>query len=150
MVTTRPPKTIVKPTALGSVANTDTKLLIYGLFQKGRVLAQDALQGTVFPVKRASVQAPGGEERCGTHTLWHDVRSVEIRVRDTWRQEEAAEQPLLRPHRGTVGLRKVAPGKLEAGHTVIAGDSTTTCSPAGTDVSFMVSSATKSSPRSLT
>ena len=41
MVTTRPPKTIVKPTALGTVANTDTKLLIYGLFQKGRVLAQD-------------------------------------------------------------------------------------------------------------
>ena len=45
MVTTRPPKTIVKPTALGSVANTDTKLLIYGLFQKGRVLAQD---GDIF------------------------------------------------------------------------------------------------------
>ena len=43
MVTTRPPKTIVKPTALGPVANTDTKLLIYSLFQKGRVLAQDAL-----------------------------------------------------------------------------------------------------------
>ena len=43
MVTTRPPKTIVKPTALGPVANTDTKLLIYGLFQKGRVLAQDDL-----------------------------------------------------------------------------------------------------------
>ena len=33
-MTTRPPKTIVKPTALGPVANTDTKLLIYGLFQK--------------------------------------------------------------------------------------------------------------------
>ena len=44
MVTTRPPKTIVKPTALGPVANTDIKLLIYGLFQKGRVLAQDAVQ----------------------------------------------------------------------------------------------------------
>ena len=43
MVTTRPPKTIVKPTALGPVANTDTKLLIYGLFQKGQVLAQDAV-----------------------------------------------------------------------------------------------------------
>ena len=43
MVTTRPPKTIVKPTALGLVANTDTKLLIYGLFQKGRVLAQDGV-----------------------------------------------------------------------------------------------------------
>ena len=56
MVTTRPPKTIVKPTALGPVANTDTKLLIYGLFQKGRVLAQDGnvndeLQGRVL--KRA-------------------------------------------------------------------------------------------------
>ena len=46
MVTTRPPKTIVKPTALGPVANTDTKLLIYGLFQKGRVLAQDGMQTT--------------------------------------------------------------------------------------------------------
>ena len=45
MVTTRPPKTIVKPTALGPVANTDTKLLIYGLFQKGRVLAQDGGPG---------------------------------------------------------------------------------------------------------
>ena len=43
MVTTRPPKTIVKLTALGPVANTDTKLLIYGLFQKGRVLAQDEM-----------------------------------------------------------------------------------------------------------
>ena len=44
MVTTRPPNTIVKPTALGPVANTDTKLLIYGLFQKGRVLAQDGVE----------------------------------------------------------------------------------------------------------
>ena len=53
MVTTRPPKTMVKPTALGPVANTDTKLLIYGLFQKGRVLAQDGVAGrpTVTPSK---------------------------------------------------------------------------------------------------
>ena len=36
-------QTIVKPTALGPVANTDTKLLTYRLFQKGRVLAQDAV-----------------------------------------------------------------------------------------------------------
>ena len=36
-------QTIVKPTALGPVANTDTKLLIYGLFQKGLVLAQDGV-----------------------------------------------------------------------------------------------------------
>ena len=34
MVTTRPHKTIVKPTALGPVANTDTKLLIYGQFKR--------------------------------------------------------------------------------------------------------------------
>ena len=50
MVTTRPPKTIVKPTALGPVANTDTKLLIYGLFQKGRVLAQDGTPTSSFPL----------------------------------------------------------------------------------------------------
>ena len=50
MVTTRPPKTIVKLTALGPVANTDTKLLIYGLFQKGRVLAQDG----------SNIDAPAG------------------------------------------------------------------------------------------
>ena len=43
MVTTRPPKTIVEPTALGPVANTDAKLLIYQLFQEGRVLAQDGV-----------------------------------------------------------------------------------------------------------
>ena len=36
-------QTIVKPTAFGPVANTDTKLLIYGLFQKDRVLAQDGV-----------------------------------------------------------------------------------------------------------
>ena len=40
-------QTIVKPTALGPGANTDTKLLIYGLFQKGRVLAQDAVDADV-------------------------------------------------------------------------------------------------------
>ncbi len=50
MVTTRPPKTIVKPTALGPVANTDTKLLIYGLFQKGRVLAQAGLALLMFRI----------------------------------------------------------------------------------------------------
>ncbi len=40
-------QTIVKPTALGPGANTDTKLLIYGLFQKGRVLAQDGVSQNV-------------------------------------------------------------------------------------------------------
>ena len=41
-------QTIVKPTALGPVANTDSKLLIYGLFQKGRVLAQDGMSAIVM------------------------------------------------------------------------------------------------------
>ena len=60
MVTTRPPKTIVKPTALGPVANTDTKLLIYGLFQKGRVLAQDAVVS-----KNTNELKTGAPERFG-------------------------------------------------------------------------------------
>ena len=58
MVTTRPPKTILKPTALSPVANTDTKLLIYGLFQKGRVLAQDG--GKDGAGWRYPVSAKGG------------------------------------------------------------------------------------------
>ena len=32
--------------ALGTAVNTDTKLLIYDLFQKGRVLAQEEISGT--------------------------------------------------------------------------------------------------------
>ena len=55
MVTTRPPKTIVKPTALGPVANTDTKLLIYGLFQKGLVLAQDEVKAKYPRAKMTTV-----------------------------------------------------------------------------------------------
>ena len=58
MVTTRPPKTIVEPTALGTVANTDTKLLIYRLFQKGRVLAQDGRDDGVQKRAVAPVRAP--------------------------------------------------------------------------------------------
>ena len=45
-------QTIVKPTALGPVANTDTKLLIYGLFQKGRVLAQDEVSNLLRAVQQ--------------------------------------------------------------------------------------------------
>ena len=65
MVTTRPPKTMVKPTALGPVANTDTKLLIYGLFQKGRVLAQDGIavlkrKGSLVGGESGQVRKPGG------------------------------------------------------------------------------------------
>ena len=67
MVTTRPPKTIVQPTALGPVANTDTKLLVYGLFQKGRVLAQDGnvIIGTVTVIATATsaIRAPAVSNR---------------------------------------------------------------------------------------
>ena len=63
MVTTRLPKTIVKPTALGPVANTDTKLLIYGLFQKGRVLAQDGVGQSNASVNRRHGQTSRPEVR---------------------------------------------------------------------------------------
>ena len=58
MVTTHPPKTIVKPTALGPVANTDTKLLIYGLFQKGRVLAQDEVVDLALAIRFSYLALP--------------------------------------------------------------------------------------------
>ena len=41
-----------RPTALGPVANTDAKLLIYGLFQKSRVLAQDGERGSNQAIRR--------------------------------------------------------------------------------------------------
>ena len=37
-------QTIVKPQPLARSQHTDAKLLIYQLFQKGRVLAQDGVQ----------------------------------------------------------------------------------------------------------
>ena len=55
--------TTLKPEALGPVANTNTKLLIYGLFQKGRVLAQDEVQ---------SCQS----------LLVHPLRQIRLRGRD--------------------------------------------------------------------
>ena len=69
MVTTRPPKTIVKPTALGPVANTDTNLLIYGLFQKGRVLAQDggvgSSEGDGLRAQEKSLEIPSSRTHKG-------------------------------------------------------------------------------------
>ena len=64
-------QTIVKPTALGPVANTDTKLLIYGLFQKGRVLAQD---GVLLPTVYEDAGSSGGTlERPGLQRLLADI-----------------------------------------------------------------------------
>ena len=42
-------------TALGPGANTDTTLLIHGLFQKGRVLAQDGMAEMDKPESQATV-----------------------------------------------------------------------------------------------
>ena len=69
MVTTRPPKTIVEPTALGTVANTDSKLLIYRLFQKGRVLAQDGdlslgARITTAVARNAELKSPRSSTPC--------------------------------------------------------------------------------------
>ena len=81
MVTTRPPKTIVKPTALGPVANTDTKLLIYGLFQKGRVLAQDGDAYTSPTVNSASTirNARGTPVLSSFVFFGHDALQSELR-----------------------------------------------------------------------
>ncbi len=70
MVTTRPPKTIVEPAALGTVANTDTKLLIYGLFQKGRVLAQDGMRAHY---QQQTAQAPE-KESGGDSLLYSELQ----------------------------------------------------------------------------
>ena len=48
-------QTIVEPTALSPVANTDAKLLIYWLFQKGRVLAQDDVRELMVRVARENL-----------------------------------------------------------------------------------------------
>ncbi len=69
MVTTRLPKTIVKLTALGPVANTDTKLLIYGLFQKGRVLAQDGVVRIAGQVRQSHTARVYGRDKSFVTTM---------------------------------------------------------------------------------
>ena len=70
-------QTIVKPTALGPVANTDTKLLIYGLFQKGRVLAQDGVEWVDAPV-------PGYPKRPLPLLAGRHRRAPRIHCADVW------------------------------------------------------------------
>ena len=69
---------------LGPVANTDTKLLIYALFQKGRVLAQD-----------------GNAARLGSRSEQYDVRAISYgleRISYLLLSSEA------RPHRTRTGM----------------------------------------------
>ena len=57
-------QTIVKLTALGPVANTDTKLLIDGLFQKGRILAQDGVSSLHLP--KGHLNPPSRSDTCSS------------------------------------------------------------------------------------
>ncbi len=71
-------QTIVKPTALGPVANTDTKLLIDGLFQKGRVLAQDEV-ADVAGVNKATFYAwitRGEQAKSGLSRQFYQERNL--------------------------------------------------------------------------
>ena len=75
-------QTIVKPTALGPGANTDTKLLIYGLFQKGRVLAQDGVAGAL-----ANLGHEVADQTVGNILKRHGIPlAPERRKATTWRE----------------------------------------------------------------
>ena len=92
-----------RPTALGPVANTDTKLLIYGLFQKGRVLAQDGVEpicrmlpiapSTYYEQKarekdpsRQSARAKRDVQLCGEIRRVRQENFDVYGVRKVWRQ----------------------------------------------------------------
>ena len=93
-------QTIVKPTALGPGANTDTKLLICGLFQKGRVLAQDGVGGGVGDSSSPYAQGntvQQGDARFPTET-WASGQSQTI-VKPTallWARSQT--QTIGKPH----------------------------------------------------
>ncbi len=76
-------QTIVKPTALGPVANTDTKLLIYGLFQKGRVLAQDGIRKALKPLL--------GEEHLSKSAVSRVVSRLKERFEE-WQNRALSEE----------------------------------------------------------
>ena len=113
MVTTRPPKTIVKPTALGPVANTDTKLLIYGLFQKGRVLAQDGVgvgstQRQRCNLARSPAAVPSGSGLSSVSSV------IMMETTDLWNGFHLAHRRRLYPARlGRVLLkRQMSPARM--------------------------------------
>ena len=74
----------VRARPLARAANTDTKLLIYALFQKGRVLAQDGDQHVVASFKslyKNRIERCGHQGfsefslHCPNHAHGHEVRS---------------------------------------------------------------------------
>ena len=79
-------QTIGKPTALSPGANTDTKLLIDGLFQKGRVLAHDGGHIAILDNSAIVVDGrtlPGGSRSMNAATTaWAKKRYVEKQMRD--------------------------------------------------------------------
>ena len=126
-------QTIVKPTALGPGANTDTKLLIYGLFQKGRVLAQDGNPRGVLETR--------GDQPM-RHWLWafpsrtlvQSIRSVQLCAPRTpmrrRRGNNGANRPIaydIAPSRGD--CRRILPlrSTSENSHGLIAWDRLPKC-----------------------
>ena len=88
-------QTIVKPTPFGPVANTDAKPLIYGLLQKGRVLAQD---GGMRGVHENKPDHPDNHGYIVSHVglsnddHWEDFRELDFddqRLIHEWIAEEA-------------------------------------------------------------
>ena len=107
-------QTIVKPTALGPVANTDTKLLIYGLFQKGRVLAQDG------DAPRPRRRKPGRQRKYSNHAIETAV-TLGMVFHLSSRQSEGLLRSLFAlmkldndvPDHTTISRRKAKLGKVQ-------------------------------------
>ena len=74
---------------IGPVANTDTKLLIYGLFRKGRVLAQDGVRSA----ERQGLQIAGGRARFNGPEDHHRTRHIVNGA--ARRQQKAPNQEVL-------------------------------------------------------
>ena len=127
-------QTIVKPTALGPVANTDTKLLIYGLFQKGRVLAQDGEPledhlSNVAARARDFGSAFGAADWAYLGGLWHDLG----KYRGSFQRYLEYVGGAL----GDDGCEEGAPGRVDHS-TVGAIVSRESLGPPGTILSYLI------------
>ena len=152
-------QTIVKPTALGPGANTDTKLLIYGLFQKGRVLAQDGSRhgtaesngatGAVAQCCRQSALAPVFVE-VGVHVVYlSEVGEIVSNINEfaflaashRWSPESTSDHLTVKDHRSRRSGDKHHPDPwcIESGRqdTVVEKDVELTCAKLFNDMTPM-------------
>ena len=95
-------QTIVKPTALGPGANTDTKLLIYGLFQKGRVLAQDGVEPIcrTLPIAPSTYYEQKAREKDPSRLPARAKRDVQLRGHGLRTDQDRRSRP-VRKHKRT-------------------------------------------------